>query len=156
MLWCIVSLLIVKGEKQMPIPAKKMNAFIQQNKKKPAFPMKAKQKFEADEEEKENTKVKKPEEQEADGQEEEKDYSQIVEEEAKKLDDGEPDEEIVEKMQGFDFVVDDFPEWVTEPEDQDKWNAAKDAVDPEGEGAKYDDPWLLIAHVYKRLGGKIV
>jgi len=139
----------------MPIPAKKMNAFIQQNKKKPPFPMKAKQKFEADEDAKENPKVEEPEEKEEGEQEEEKDYSAIVEEEAKKIDDGNPDEELVEKMQGFDFALDDFPEWVTEQEDQDKWNDAKDAVDPEGEGMKHNDPYLLIAHVYKRIGGKV-
>jgi hypothetical protein len=138
----------------MPIPMKKMNAFIQENKKKPAFPGKAKQKFE-DDEEKKNPKVEEPEEKEEGEQEEEKDYSAIVEEEAKKIDDGNPDEELVEKMQGFDFALDDFPEWITEPEDQDKWNDAKDAVDPEGEGMKHDDPYLLIAHVYKRIGGKV-
>jgi hypothetical protein len=137
----------------MPIPMKKMNAFIQENKKKPAFPGKAKQKFE-DDEEKKNPKVEEPEEKE-EGEEEEKDYSVIVEEEAKKIDDGNPDEELVEKMQGFDFALDDFPEWITEPEDQDKWNDAKDAVDPEGEGMKHNDPYLLIAHVYKRIGGKV-
>jgi hypothetical protein len=138
----------------MPIPMKKMNAFIQENKKKPAFPGKAKQKFE-DDEEKKNPKVEEPEEKEEGEQEEEKDYSAIVEEEAKKIDDGNPDEELVEKMQGFDFALDDFPEWITEPEDQDKWNDAKDAVDPEGEGMKHNDPYLLIAHVYKRIGGKV-
>lgn len=133
----------------MPIPPKKMQAFIQQSKKKPNFPMK-KGKPEEDEQEQEeqtenpgNPKEK----------EEEKDYSKLVEEEAKRVADGDGDEELMQKITGYDSEIDgNPPAWV---EDESTWEKAKEAVDPEGEGAKYDEPYAVVAHVYKRMGGAI-
>lgn len=142
----------------MPIPPKKMQAFIQQSKKKSPFPpkkMKPGEEEDEDEAKGEGNPGKgKSDEQEEKGQEEgggEKDYSQIVEEEVERVADGEGDEELMEKMADFN-PEDNPPAWV---DDEAIWEKAMKAVDPEGEGSKYDQPFAVVAHVYKRMGGKI-
>lgn len=62
---------------------------------------------------------------------------------------GEP--EIMELTEGYDPEQHgNPPSWV---EDEEIWEKAKEAVDPEGEGSKYDQPWAVVAHVYKKMGG---
>jgi hypothetical protein len=43
------------------------------------------------------------------------------------------------------------PSWV---EDEAIWTRAKAAVDPEGEGVKYDEPWAVVVAVYRKMGGE--
>jgi hypothetical protein len=80
-----------------------------------------------------------------------KDYTQLVEEEAKRVESGNVDQELMDQMADFD-PMDNPPEWAAQP---DIWTKAEDAVDPEGAGAQYDEPYAVVAHVYKRMGGKI-
>jgi hypothetical protein len=62
---------------------------------------------------------------------------------------GEP--EIMELTKGYDPEQHgNPPSWV---EDEEIWEKAKEAVDPEGDGSKYDQPWAVVAHVYSRMGG---
>jgi len=76
----------------------------------------------------------------------------IVSEEGEKINDGKQDGQLRKLMRDFD-PEDNPPEWV---QDEAKWEKAKEAVDPEGDGGeKYDEPWAVVAHVYKRMGGKI-
>jgi hypothetical protein len=52
-----------------------------------------------------------------------------------------------------DYDPGENPAWA---QDEDIWERAKKAVDPEGEGAdKYDEPWAVVATVYKNMGGAI-
>lgn len=61
----------------------------------------------------------------------------------------------IEVMDGYDPEVDgNPPAWVGE-EDEPVWERAKEAVDPEGAGAHYSDPWAVVAHVYKKMGGVV-
>jgi hypothetical protein len=71
---------------------------------------------------------------------------------AKQIEDGDGDEELMDLVKDYDPEVDGNPAaWVA---DEDVWDRAKKAVDPEGEGAKYDQPWAVVAHVYEKMGGK--
>lgn len=72
---------------------------------------------------------------------------------AKQIEDGDGDEDLLELTDGYDPEEDgNPPQWV---EDEDTWEKAKEAVDPEGEDADYDEPWAVVAHVYQRMGGKV-
>jgi len=62
---------------------------------------------------------------------------------------GEVDPELMQLMASFD-PANNPPEWVA---DEDTWERAKEAVDPEGKGAAYDNPWAVVAHTYKAMGG---
>ena len=45
------------------------------------------------------------------------------------------------------------PEWAS---DDSVWKKAEKEVDPEGKGKeKYNDPWAVVADVYKKMGGKV-
>lgn len=44
------------------------------------------------------------------------------------------------------------PHWAS---DEDKWSEAMSMVDPDGDGADMVQPWLVVAEVYKALGGPI-
>lgn len=60
----------------------------------------------------------------------------------------------------FDQLIADYdperdgnpPAWVA---DEATWERAKEAVDPEGEGADYDEPWAVTSYVYRKLGGAL-
>lgn len=61
--------------------------------------------------------------------------------------------ELVEEIAEFGPEVDNPPSWVA---NEGIWEEAKAAVDPDGEGAaKYPDPWAVVTHVYKRMGGVV-
>jgi hypothetical protein len=42
------------------------------------------------------------------------------------------------------------PSWAVQ---EGTWEKAKEAVDPEGKGVDFDEPWAVVAHVYKAMGG---
>lgn len=64
-----------------------------------------------------------------------------------------PDPELLAKTTGYDPERDgNPPSWAV---DESTWERAKDAVDPEGDGATYAEPWAVVAHVYKAMGGTI-
>lgn len=88
---------------------------------------------------------------EGEEEDEESDYA-IVDEVLAEMSDGKTDDELMGLIAGYDPETDgNPPAWVT---DEALWERAKEAVDPEGEGAEYDDPWAVVAHVYARLGGE--
>ncbi len=44
------------------------------------------------------------------------------------------------------------PAWATSPA---IWETAEKAVDPEGVGSTYTEPYAVVSHVYKKMGGSI-
>lgn len=89
---------------------------------------------------------------ESDGDGEGKDLEGLVDEVAKESEKN-PDPELMKHLENYDPVRDgNPPSWVT---DEALWERAKEAVDPEGKGASYDEPYAVIAHVYKKMGGKV-
>ena len=68
---------------------------------------------------------------------------------AEELDEGECDDDVMMLMADFD--PDEMPKWVL---DEDIWKKASEIVDPEGEGAEFTDPYSVVAHLYKKMGGK--
>lgn len=68
---------------------------------------------------------------------------------AEEIEEGEFDDDVMLLME--DFNPDSMPKWVL---DKKTWKKAKKIVDPEGEGAEYQDPYAVIAHLYKKMGGK--
>lgn len=81
---------------------------------------------------------------------EEKD-SEIVDAAAKQVAAGKVDPVLDHLMADFD-PDHNPPAWV---EDESTWNRAKGAVDPRGKGTTYDQPWAVVATVYKAMGGGI-
>ena len=130
----------------MTVEPKKLQALVEKNsKKKPPMPQKGGKKSAPHEE---------PDDDEDEEGEEEDDHNeddeQIVREVVEQLDNGDHDPELDELMQDYDDG--ENPPWAT---DHDTWERAKKAVDPEGKGADYDEPWAVVAHVYKKMGGKV-
>lgn len=68
---------------------------------------------------------------------------------AEEIEEGEFDDDIMLLME--DFNPDMIPSWA---EDKKIWKKAKKIVDPEGDGAEYSDPYAVVAHLYKKMGGK--
>ena len=68
---------------------------------------------------------------------------------AEEIEEGEFDDDIMLLME--DFNPDMIPDWA---EDKKTWKKAKKIVDPEGDGAEYSDPYAVVAHLYKKMGGK--
>ena len=54
-----------------------------------------------------------------------------------------------QRMSGY-RPTKDGPSWAADP---DIWKKAEEAVDPEGKGSDYDDPWAVVAYVYSKMGG---
>jgi uncharacterized protein len=46
----------------------------------------------------------------------------------------------------------DGPSWAADPA---IWSKAEAAVDPDGKGSDFDDPWAVVAYVYERMGGSV-
>lgn len=63
-----------------------------------------------------------------------------------------PDPELMDMLADFDPAGGAPPAGVV---DAAKWAKAQMAVDPDGAGSQYADPWAVVAHVYKRMGGKV-
>ena len=64
-------------------------------------------------------------------------------------------EEFVEAMETAEEEGEEFenpPKWAASPS---IWDKAEAAVDPEGKGSKYKEPYAVTVHVYRRMGGKI-
>jgi len=61
-------------------------------------------------------------------------------------------EELAEAVEEHGEPMANPPAWA---KDKAKWREAKQAVDPTGAGAKYSEPWAVVSHVYKKLGGTI-
>lgn len=68
---------------------------------------------------------------------------------AEEIEEGEFDDDVMLLME--DFNPDSMPKWVL---DKKTWKKAKKIVDPEGEGAEYKDPYAVVAHLYKKMGGQ--
>jgi hypothetical protein len=114
------------------VDSKKLHAFVAKNsKKKPAEAEEAPEKPEHD-----DAKIAK-----------------FVREEGDKINAGKGDRKLIEFIRK-NYDPDNNPgSWVL---DEDKWERAKEAVDPEGEGGdKYDEPYAVVAATYKRMGGRI-
>lgn len=118
------------------IPGKKLRAFV----------------------ERESPKKRRPEDEEddraaaAEGEKDKGKVAKFVKEEGDRINGGKQDPELKKLMRDFD-PEDNPPQWVVS---EAIWERAKEAVDPEGEGSdKYDDPFAVVAHVYKRMGGKV-
>ena len=62
-----------------------------------------------------------------------------------------PDPALMDMLEGYDPASGAPPAGV----DAKKWATAVQAVDPDGAGVQYPDPWAVVAHVYKRIGGKV-
>lgn len=74
----------------------------------------------------------------------------MVKEAAEEVDEG-GDDEIMELMEDYDEG--DNPAWA---KDHGIWKKALKAVQPEGKGSdKFDNPYAVVAHVYKKMGGRI-
>ena len=85
--------------------------------------------------------------------EEEIDDSVLVAEVVAEMEETGGDDEILDLVMGYDPELDgNPPAWV---EDEDLWERAKAAVNPEAEDAPYSDPWAVVAHVYKKMSGGI-
>ena len=74
----------------------------------------------------------------------------MIKESAEEVDDG-GDDEIMELLN--DYEEGDNPLWA---KDHKTWNKAVKLIDPEGDGAeKFDNPYAVVAHLYKKMGGSI-
>lgn len=74
---------------------------------------------------------------------------------------GDPDlmalaDELVEHMEAAEddeeIELENPPKWAASPA---IWDKAEQAVDPEGKGSKYSEPYAVVVHVYKRMGGRV-
>jgi len=62
-----------------------------------------------------------------------------------------PDPQLAEKLAGYDPARDgNPPQWAVDP---DKWAKAEEAVKPHWD--EYDEPYAVVAHVYKNMGGGV-
>ena len=100
----------------------------------------------------EHEEAETPEEEEAEHAEGgEEDDKALVDEALAEIAETGGEEEVMGFAAGYDPEVDgNPPAWV---EDEDIWERAKTAVDPEGDGAEYEDVWAVVATVYKKMGG---
>lgn len=60
--------------------------------------------------------------------------------------------ELAEEIEEFGEEAERPPIWATSP---DVWEKAETAVDPEGKGKVYMEPYAVVAHVYMKLGGTV-
>lgn len=90
---------------------------------------------------------------EGDGGDGQASIDEMVTEAADRVDEGDTDQEVMDRVDGYsaDVEDDDPPEWV---KDEGKWNKAKEAVKKSG-WEDHDEPWAVVAHVYKAMGGKL-
>jgi len=61
-----------------------------------------------------------------------------------------PDPALVAKLQADPPMEGQPPSWAV---DQAKWTTAEMAVKPHW--AEYPEPWIVVAHVYKNMGGGV-
>ena len=59
-----------------------------------------------------------------------------------------PDPALVAKLQQETPAEGAPPSWAV---DQEKWSTAEQAVKPHWH--EYPDPWIVVAHIYKNMGG---
>jgi hypothetical protein len=80
------------------------------------------------------------------------DTTALAQQIGEQVDAGQVDNQLV-KLMGYYDPEHGVPTWAR---NSDLWDQAEEAVDPQGHGQKlYEDPWLVVAHLYKALGGKI-
>jgi len=60
------------------------------------------------------------------------------------------DPDLADAAESYNPETDGTPSWVS---DEALWEKAKGVVDPEGAGAKYDTPWVVVAAVFEEMGG---
>jgi hypothetical protein len=60
--------------------------------------------------------------------------------------------EAIEAAEEEGEEVEQPPKWAASPS---IWDRAEKAVDPEGKGSKYTEPYAVVTHVYRRMGGRI-
>ena len=82
-----------------------------------------------------------------------------IEEIAEMIDEGNGDaqlmelsDELADDIEEFGDEAENPPAWAASP---DIWDKAEKAVDPEGKGSKYKDPYAVVSHVYKKMGGTV-
>lgn len=84
------------------------------------------------------------------GGEDEGSDEEIAAQVAARVASGKTDDEVMGHLEGYDPDEDgNPPEWV---EDEDLWERAKKAVEPNWDS--YDEPYAVVAHVYKQMHGK--
>ena len=62
--------------------------------------------------------------------------------------------DVHELVKDYDPKRDGNPPGFVSKEDEPLWERAKKAVDPEGEGSTYDEPWAVVTHVFRRIKAK--
>lgn len=73
----------------------------------------------------------------------------IADEVGDEVEAGETDQKLMDLMEGYNPEEDgNPPEWVAS---ESTWERAKKSVEKNWEG--YDEPWAVVAHVYKQMGG---
>lgn len=78
------------------------------------------------------------------------DLKKLSDEAAKQAEEN-PDPELMEKLAGYDPERDgNPPAWAA---DEGKWEKAKKAVEPNWES--YEQPWAVVATIYKNMGGEL-
>jgi len=60
--------------------------------------------------------------------------------------------ELADEVAEFGEEAEKPPAWAIDPA---AWTDAETVVDPEGKGSKYSEPYAVVAHVYKRMGGTV-
>jgi hypothetical protein len=141
----------------MPVPPSKLKALINQQ-KKPPLP-KSQDDDAEDAAAEDKGKPGNP----GGGEPDEEADKELVEKVGQQVEDGKTNGKLVRLMGVYEQASEDdeegpeasgeAPAWA---EDGDTWTRAKTAVDPDGEGeSKWEEPWLVVAHVYERMGGTI-
>ncbi len=89
---------------------------------------------------------------EAGGDDEAVSDAEIVQHCGAEVQSGKGDAQLEQLMASYD-PTDGKPDWAT---DDALWQQSVEAVDPDGEGdSDWDDPWMVVAHVYKAIGGEV-
>lgn len=134
----------------MPIPPKKLKAFVDEDKKKKKNVAPEDEEMDEGEGTEEEGEAEGAEGPDADGDRHlsEEETQALLEKAEKEVENG-PDGALSDAMMGYDGSG--------EPPlgfDSDVWEAATEIVGPEDYQGE-SDPWLVVAHVYKALGGKM-
>lgn len=79
------------------------------------------------------------------------DAEELVATVAARVASGRVDTQLKKLLNGYDPGEQPVPPWA----EDDLWEKAVQAVDPDGDGANYDDPYLVVGAVYKKLGGAV-
>ena len=94
-----------------------------------------------------------------DDDEDEEITEEEIEDIAEMIDEGKGDpqlleltDELLDDMEEFGDEAENPPAWAASPA---IWEKAEKAVDPEGKGSKYTEPYAVVSHVYRKMGGTV-